>query len=125
VSFETDLVRHLEAQPALTALVGTHIYPGQLPQEPVLPALTYFTVSSTRPSSQGGYSGIATIRVQVSAWSTLYSEVIEAIRLVRIALQNRTPLGIGLLIGEHDFYEPDVAYYQRVFEIYIVRKEVD
>ncbi|HUW34355.1 MAG TPA: DUF3168 domain-containing protein [Planctomycetota bacterium] len=125
MSFETDLVSHLRAQIALNALVEDRIHPGLLPQEAVLPALTYFTVSSERPSSQGGYSGLATIRLQVSAWSTLYSEVLEAIRLVRLALQNRTPLGVGLLLGEHDFYEPDVKYYQRAFEIYIERKEVD
>ena len=125
MSFESDLVAILEATPALTALVDNRIYPKRLPQEPTLPAVTYFTVSTTRESSHGGYARLAMTRLQISAWSTIYADVIAVIRQVRLALQNKTALGVGLHVSERDFYEPEIDYWQRVFEIMITRQEVE
>ena len=85
--FEEALISKLNANAALTALVGSSIYIAALPQTHDLgaqgPALTYVVPAKPRGHVLVGADGTATARIQLDAWS--YSEaackaILEAIR---------------------------------------------
>ena len=51
---ESDLVAHLKADTALTALVSTRIYPMTAPQNVVKPYITYQVISDNSNQCVGG-----------------------------------------------------------------------
>lgn len=56
--------------PAITALVGTRIYPVEVPEgDEYFPAITYAVLSCPRINSLTGPSGLAHPRVQLHCWA--------------------------------------------------------
>lgn len=72
-SFRVALMARLESIPELAAVVGSAIYPGQLPETHDLgtagPALTYRIPSNPRGHVLSGSDGTSTARVQLDAWA--------------------------------------------------------
>jgi hypothetical protein len=60
----------LLATNAVTAILGTRIYPDRLPQRPTMPAAIYWVVSGVDEAGLGGLLGVAHARVQVDAYAT-------------------------------------------------------
>ena len=55
---------------AVAALLGTRIYPDQLPQSPTLPAAVYYGISGTDEPRLSGLAGFATERIQIDAYAS-------------------------------------------------------
>jgi len=76
---EDTFVAMLEAQPAVTALVGSgadaRIFPVTLPQDPTFPCLTYQVISGARDYVQDGADGVVRFRVQCNLYGATYAQV--------------------------------------------------
>lgn len=82
-TFESALVARLKANPAITAIVGTRIYPLAIPQKGQLPALVYAIPSTDRVRNLAGAAGVATARVLIDARATTYAVVKQLQELLR------------------------------------------
>ena len=71
---EAGIQQLVTAAPAVSALIGSRLYPLLLPDAPVYPAATYQVISCVEEQTLDGPTGIFTARVQVDAWSPSYSE---------------------------------------------------
>lgn len=88
MSIEKDLVLYLINVPAVTAIVGTRIYPKRLPENPVMPALVYQriaeSVSPTLDDDPSTY--MSGIRIQIGAYGATYAEAKELMDAVMVAM---------------------------------------
>lgn len=79
MTFPEALIAKLNAISELTAIVGSSIFPGTLPETQDLgrdgPAVTYTITSYPRGHVLTGSDGTATARIQISAWA--YSEAVS------------------------------------------------
>jgi len=82
------LYAHLAATTALSALIGTKIYPVSGPQNVDLPMVTYQMISGIRIHASISDPGLTRPRFQISSWSTSYSICKAVATQVRIALQD-------------------------------------
>lgn len=108
MSAEAAVYSLLAAAPAVTALVGTRIFPGQLPEGQPLPALTIEHISSVRLGRLDAQAAThpTQSRIQVNVQAATYP-VVKALRdAVTAALQfQRGAIGGGAVIA----ILPDVA----------------
>jgi hypothetical protein len=115
--FEEALASRLTGFTGLTNLVSNRIYPVVLPENPTYPAVTYQRISAVRASAMSTDTGLVQTRVQVSIWSTLYSEAKSVKEQVRAALQRWRGTVLGLVIedtfieNETDLYQPEIPVY--------------
>ena len=65
------LYTHLTGNSSVAALVGTRIYPVTLPQDPVLPCITYQVVAEPRVHALDGASAPMPY-VQIDCWAATY-----------------------------------------------------
>ena len=87
---EAEIYTRLSGYSALTDLVGTRIFPNQLPQNTTLPAITYHRVSGQRFSAMSGDSGVVKARFQFDIWGDgvkSYKPCIDIREALRGALQ--------------------------------------
>ena len=78
---------YLMSDPALTAMIGTRIYPITYPQGGTLPALVYQQVSSVPYFAHYGEMGSAEAHFHISAFSTNYGQVHDLANTVRAAMR--------------------------------------
>lgn len=121
MSVESDLTAWLKAQPALTALISDRVYPLRLPDDVVLPAVTYRLVSSV---PEGGLSedAIDQDRFQLDCWAESFLTCIEIAGEVHTAFAyTRPPGGIDRILpnGRTDFYEEASLLYRRSLDFLI------
>jgi hypothetical protein len=96
----------------VAALVGDRIYPGALPPDPVLPAVTYVLVSSPRVQTQTG-PALANPRYRWNCFATEY-DVAEA---VAIAIAKAAKEGFnGWVEDESDRRETNTGLFRRRLE---------
>lgn len=122
---ETALVTRLKARASLVSLVGARIYPLRLPQDPILPAVTYQRIGGPREEALGSDPGFARQRIQVDTWALTYASAKAVAKQVRLALERwsddaASPRVIDSFIErDTDLDEPDVENY-RVSQDYLV-----
>lgn len=114
--FEEDLYRYLIGSAGISTIAGERVYPVMLPQNCLLPAVTYQKVSGERLHSLQGDTGYATPVFQISARAGSYAQCKTLAEQIRLSLQNfsglmggtgGTDIGAVLLMGEVEGYEPD------------------
>lgn len=89
------------ADTAIAALVGTRMYPIQLPQNPTLPAIRFFRASGTRPQSTTGPLGQSNPRFQIDSYAISFEAANNLSELIRKRLDGyRGPAG-----SEDDFIQ--------------------
>lgn len=117
MSFPADLRTFLLADSTVEGLVDTRIYPVQLPQKPVLPAIRYSVISGFRTHSTPGTHGLARQRMQLDCYANTYSEaytLAEAVRqcvdAYRGAAGSSTVQG-AFLANEDEFFEAEMKAY--------------
>lgn len=76
----------LAGDPALSALVGGRIYPGGLPQDCELPAVTYVVAGTREPRNLAASTPYRSTRLRVSAWSNGEAEAEDVVEAVRARL---------------------------------------
>ena len=87
---DAALYYHLVNDSDVTALIGTRAYPNVIPQDVDLPALAYQVISRPGGMAHDGATGIAWPRFQITAQADTYTEVVDLINKVRIALDGYT-----------------------------------
>jgi hypothetical protein len=76
---------------AVAAILGTRIYPDQLPQGATLPAAVYYGISGTDEPLLSGLAGFAEERVQIDA----YASTRLAANLLAIAIRDALTSSLG------------------------------
>lgn len=93
---EEALPARLEGVAAVTALVGTRIYPARAPQGAVRPFVTFARIATPpREVAFGADPGIARPRFQLTAWAETYG----AARLVATAVRQGLQRFRGVVLG--------------------------
>ena len=87
---EAALYYHLVNDTDVKALISARAYPNVIPQDVGLPALAYQEISRPGAMAHDGPTGIAWPRFQITAQADTYSEVVDLINKVRIALDGFT-----------------------------------
>ena len=109
---ESALYAHLVADAGVTALLGTRIYPLDLPQEPTTPCATYHRVSTVPRYVHGADLNFDTVRIQIDCYAdsvlgakTLADAVRDALSAHSGDMQG-TDVQAVLLDNEQDFTDP-------------------
>lgn len=124
---ERTLVEHLRGVSALTALVGTKIYPGTIPQGTELPAISFMPSGGGATYSLNGDSGYEMRQYRFSIYTDKYQ--VDSMLSIADALQTalsgyRGSMGSTyvtviqriMLNSTRDFFEPDSEAHQRILE---------
>ena len=123
--FEADLVTLLKNNPALSAKVGTRIYPLVMPTQPTFPCIVYQVVASTRTYSHSGFSHLFQPRIQFSCWATTYAEAKDVASKLKAALEGfrgisgGTTLQGAFVATDIDDYEPGTKLYRVITDFYV------
>jgi hypothetical protein len=107
---ETDLVAHLGAYGSLAAIVGARIYPESLPQEPTLPAMTYFQVSNAPAHVHDGSYNWALKRFQFDLFASTYLVCKQIKRELVLAMQAFAH--VNHMDTDQDIPEPELSRYR-------------
>lgn len=135
MSIGEGLRTFLLADAQIEALISTGrplpgIYPVMLPQNPTLPAITYFKVSGRRVHSSTQALRLSGPRIQIDCWALTYAAAHALAELVRKRIDAyRGAMGSQDVQGvffetERDLYEPDPKQF-RVSRDYFVWFEED
>lgn len=113
---EADLYTHLKNSVAVSALVGTRIYPKVAPQNVARPYIVYHVISDVSNQCLGGGVYQNQVRVQIDCWSEKYSEVKSMKQAVKDSL-------IGFKssseIYSMDDYEPETKLFRELIDFKI------
>ena len=101
-SIEESIYSLLVNDGAVTAIVGTRVRPGYLPEGGALPAISYDRISTPRVRSLSGLSGLAHPRFQITMWAATYSAVKSLAVAVKAALADKTGTVAAVYIGHAD-----------------------
>jgi len=124
MSIDSELYTRLTNDAGISALVSAKVYPVQLPQDVVLPAIVYFKVSGPRLHHLGGASGRAHARFQIDSWAATPLAAKNLADAVRSSLGGFTGTLTAIkasikLDNERDDYEDGILAY-RVIQDYII-----
>lgn len=119
---ESKLYALLTADPAVSAIVGTRVYPMVLPQRCTFPAASYFRVSGGQQNTLDGYSGTENPRIQVDCWAREYADAKALASAIRTAMDGATNFK-ALCISDRDMYEDDAELHRVLLEFSCWNKE--
>ncbi len=127
MSIEAGCYSFLTGVTALTAIVGTRIYPNSLPQNPVFPALTYALVSAPHDHTLTDAAGIVRARIQFDAYGYKLSEAVAITEAIRLALQRYTgSFGAKVVLASKLANEQDLSIApQDASQSWLYRKSSD
>ena len=130
MTIEEALFAYLTTCQGLASLIGTRLYSLRLPQNPTLPAVTYFKVSRVGERVLGGPNpNTIRARFQFSCWAKSYGVAKSVAGQLKEALQDYSgimggPGGVNVLdanpVNEHDFYESDTGLYHIPVDVEIL-----
>ena len=110
----------------LAALIGTRVYRTKLPQNPTLPAVTYWKVSGNRLHDLTGPTGQSDPRFQVSCWARTSATAEDVAEAVRVRLDGWTSTGgvqVAELVNETDLYDDEVEIYHVALDFVLMHDE--
>ena len=122
LTIEEGIYYHLANTPAVTAIVGTRIYPLKLPQKPTLPALTYQLITPMSIIAHDGKSGTAQCRYQITGFANTPDAVRDLMEKVRICMDgykgviggaNTITVQAMLPEGGYENHDPETNRYMR------------
>ncbi len=119
---EATLYNYLTGHAGLKSLVGSRIYPMQLPQNVMLPALTYQRISGPRVHGVGGRPILARPRIQIDSWATSYANAKVLSAEVRAALDGHRAAEDAwgcILDNEIDDYDAETGRYRVIIDVII------
>ena len=103
----------LSTTAGVTAIVGAspadRIYPVVLPEKPVYPAITYRQVDSTRLQGPHSDPGVATVRVQVTAFAESFDAAKALAEQIRLSLERYGTAVTGTPINGVTVYDITVG----------------
>lgn len=114
----------------LAALIGARVYPGQLPQRPTLPAITYQRVSTTlvQTRDNAGRASLERPRYQFDCWASTRKGARQVAAELRYALatlpQTSNPrVDVALVQNDFDDYEPDTDRHRAIVDVFVWYEE--
>ncbi|HOX22841.1 MAG TPA: DUF3168 domain-containing protein [Elusimicrobiales bacterium] len=110
---------------AVAALVGDRIYPVRLPDEVILPAMTYLKASCIRYASHGGPSRLSSARFQLDCYSADYLDAKRLALAAVAALHGKKGGNIQAAFNENetDGFSPDNGIYRVTADVLIWHRE--
>lgn len=126
---ESELVTILLADPGVSALVGTSVFPVVIRESATLPAITYQRLSGERTYTLGGASGWATVHVGITGWANGYAAARALADAVRVALDAYTGTGggdiqVATVADGADTYLADVDLFGCTLDVTVQYQEV-
>jgi hypothetical protein len=87
-TIEQGITARLKGHTGLTALIGTRVFEGGIPQGETLPCVTYNRISTPRYNTHdtSGATGLASPRFQFDAWAATYTSARAISDQIRSAL---------------------------------------
>ena len=126
MSLESSLFTFITGDPAIGALIVSRMYPGKLPQTPVLPAITYNRISSGQEYElEGEEIDVRPARFDVNCWGEGYEDVVTLGAAVRARVSGyHGAMGADtvqaiLVEDERDGYEPETELWRRIIDCVI------
>jgi len=122
---EAALRTKLLSYAGLTSLISQRLYILKLPQNPTLPAVTYFLVSQNRHND----IDVAMADIQIDTWTTDYTGAQNIMQNIRFAIQREKGIwsSIEVISVVFDFenidYEPDTKIYHGISQYRIKYRE--
>lgn len=113
----------------VTALVGTRVYPGLLPQQPTMPALVYQLINNDRVQVHRGQTTGAKARIQVTCWGNSEASVAAVKEQVRVAMIAMAGSVASVTIdgvvceGEVEGFEPDTIRHYIALDFFVWHRE--
>jgi hypothetical protein len=115
MSAPLQIAAALAADSALAALVGTGVYPGELPPEAALPAVVYSAVGlGEGPVTHDSEGGWERPRFQFDCWCTTYAGAWSLAGALKTALRE-SDLG-ARIVGQLDLSEPATGSWRVVVD---------
>jgi hypothetical protein len=99
---ESKVIALLLANTAIAAIVGTRVYPVDLPQGAALPAISVLRISGSQLYAGDGPVGLDNARIQVECWAGTYTTSKALPSLVRVAADACTTLLLMEQVSERD-----------------------
>lgn len=124
MAFEEGLYSYLSTYPGLVPLIGTRIYPLLLPQDPVLPAVTYQRISTPRMHAFER-SFLPHPRFQFDCWATTFPAARAVAEQVKLALDvymgamGAETVQASILDGDRDIYEAEAKIFHSIVDAII------
>ena len=111
---ELTVASILSSAPAISALVGTRVYPVTIPTDPTLPALDYKIVGGSSTATQDTY-GNQRYRLEVNCWGDTYSDAVTLRAAVVATLSQYSADGVFIsYLMPQDFYDDELLQYRAV-----------
>jgi len=83
---EEAIIQRLLGTAGVSAIVGTRVFPGSVPQASSLPAIVINTISGGPQYADDGEIGLDETRIQIDCWAETYSAAKLLGRQVRASL---------------------------------------
>lgn len=125
---EAPLYSYLTADPGVSALVGTRVFPNIPPEGTILPAVSYRRISDQHLYTYDAFGvgeAWTSARVQFDCWDQTMLGAIQVGEAIMAALSGYSGDMAGQLIGssfaitEADFYEPQTKLHRRTMDFRI------
>lgn len=98
MTMEASLFTFLTSDPAVSALIGTRMYPGVIPQGGLQPCIVYAKTSRTRQQLFCGTDGLLLTRIDIDCYAKRYIESVALANAVTAALQDFSGDMAGLAV---------------------------
>nr|DAK95137.1 MAG TPA: tail component [Caudoviricetes sp.] len=112
VDFETVLLRMLQEDAGLSALVGSKVFPLFIPSGNFLPCVTFQRIGGRPANTLSGASGLEEIDLQIDVWARDYDEAKAIAKAVRAAMPPSGDVFGAHLIEDQDLYENGTTYFR-------------
>ena len=112
VDFESVLLRMLQEDAGLSALVGSKVFPLFIPSGNYLPCVTFQRPGGRPANTLSGASGLEEIDLQIDVWARGYDEAKAIAKAVRAAMPSSGPQFSAHLIEDQDLYEDGTNYFR-------------
>ena len=128
---EPSLISYIVADAAIAARIGSgsppvyRLHPEMLPQNTVLPAITFTRISSQHPELLDGSTDLSFAQFQASCWASTAKAAAELASLLRMRLQGVYDSGFQKVSidDERSDYEPDTLLYRQDIDFTIAYSE--
>jgi hypothetical protein len=106
----------------VSALVGTRVYPVNIPQNPTYPLVSFSRVSGNRVASMSGASSISMPRFEIGCFADTYSAVKTLAGKVRSVLFGYSGTIAGVIVYSV-LLESDTDNYQEGIDKYMISND--
>ena len=98
MSIYEALVAYLGTVAGLSALIGTRLYPDDVPQDADLPAVFYLTVSDVKDHVYGSVQAVESPNIQFTVYADTKSEAQAVAEVIKTALSDYEGVMSGVTV---------------------------